>query len=41
MPTGALLKVDVGDAWHHQALAMGRTVRVGFAATVALTLRDE
>jgi iron(III) transport system ATP-binding protein len=41
MPTGALLKVDVGDAWHHQALAMGQAVRVGFAATVALTLRDE
>jgi ABC-type Fe3+/spermidine/putrescine transport system ATPase subunit len=41
LATGVLLKVDVGDAWHHEALAMGRAVRVGFASTVALTLRDE
>jgi len=41
MSTGVVLKVDVGDAWHHETLAIGRAVRVGFAATVALTLRDE
>ena len=41
LAAGVLLKADVGDAWHHEALAIGRAVRVGFAATVALTLRDE
>jgi ABC-type Fe3+/spermidine/putrescine transport system ATPase subunit len=38
---GVLLKVDVGDAWHHEPLAPGRSVRLGFAASVALTLPDE
>jgi iron(III) transport system ATP-binding protein len=38
---GVVLKVEVGDAWHHQPRAMGGAVRVGFAAAVALTLRDE
>jgi iron(III) transport system ATP-binding protein len=41
LASGVLLKVDVGDAWHHEALAMGRAVRVGFAATVALTLGED
>jgi iron(III) transport system ATP-binding protein len=38
--TGVLLKADVGDAWHHEPIAPGRAVRVGFAATVALTLPE-
>jgi ABC-type Fe3+/spermidine/putrescine transport system ATPase subunit len=37
---GLRLKVAVGDAWHHEPLAVGRAVRVGFAASVALTLPD-
>jgi hypothetical protein len=41
LASGVLLKVDVGDAWHHEPLAMGRAVRVGFAATVALTLGED
>jgi iron(III) transport system ATP-binding protein len=40
-PAGVLLKVDVRDAWHHQPLAVGESVRVGFPASVALTLPDE
>jgi iron(III) transport system ATP-binding protein len=40
-PAGVLLKVDVGDAWHHEPLAVGRPVRVGFPASAALTLREE
>jgi ABC-type Fe3+/spermidine/putrescine transport system ATPase subunit len=40
-PGGLLLKVDVRDAWHHQPLAVGETVQVAFAASVALTLPDE
>jgi ABC-type Fe3+/spermidine/putrescine transport system ATPase subunit len=40
-PPGLLLKVDVGDAWHHQPLAVGQPVRVSFPASVALTLPDE
>jgi ABC-type Fe3+/spermidine/putrescine transport system ATPase subunit len=40
-PAGVPLKVDVADAWHHEPLTVGRPVRVGFAASVALTLRDE
>jgi len=38
---GVLLKVDVGDAWHHEPLAVGQPVRVGFPASAALTLREE
>jgi hypothetical protein len=38
---GVLLKVDVGDAWHHEPLAVGQSVRVGFPASAALTLLDE
>ena len=40
-PGGLLLKVDVRDAWHHQPLAVGQTVQVAFAASVALTLPDD
>jgi ABC-type Fe3+/spermidine/putrescine transport system ATPase subunit len=39
-PAGVLLKVDVGDAWHHQPLAAGQPVRVSFPASVALTLPE-
>src|SRR5688572_1214255 len=38
---GLVLKVDVGDAWHHEPLAVGAPVRVSFPASVALTLPDE
>ena len=38
---GLVLKVDIGDPWHHQPLALGASVRVGFPASVALTLPDE
>jgi hypothetical protein len=37
---GLVLKVDVGDPWHHQPLAVGAPVRLGFPASVALTLPD-
>ena len=40
-PAGLLLKVDVRDPWHHQPLAVGQPVRIGFPASVALTLPDE
>jgi ABC-type Fe3+/spermidine/putrescine transport system ATPase subunit len=36
-----VLKVDVGDPWHHQPLPVGAPVRVGFPASVALMLPDE
>jgi ABC-type Fe3+/spermidine/putrescine transport system ATPase subunit len=39
-PPGLRLTVDVGDAWHHQPLAVGTPVRVGFPASVAITLAD-
>jgi iron(III) transport system ATP-binding protein len=38
---GLVLRVDVSDAWHHRPLAVGQSVRVGFSASVALTLRDD
>jgi len=38
---GLVLKADVRDPWHHDVLAPGRAVRVGFPASVALMLRDE
>jgi iron(III) transport system ATP-binding protein len=41
LPAGVVLKVDVRDAWHHEPLDVGRPVRVGFPASVALTLPDE
>jgi ABC-type Fe3+/spermidine/putrescine transport system ATPase subunit len=40
-PPGLRLKIDVRDAWHHEPLAVGAPVRVGFAASVAVTLADE
>ena len=39
-PAGLVLKVDVGDAWHHEPLAVGAPVRVSFPASVALALPD-
>jgi ABC-type Fe3+/spermidine/putrescine transport system ATPase subunit len=38
---GVVLKVDVGDPWHHEVLPMGAAVRVTFPASAALTLPDE
>jgi iron(III) transport system ATP-binding protein len=38
---GVMLKVDVGDPWHHEVLPMGSPVRVTFLASAALTLPDE
>jgi len=38
---GVVLKVDVGDPWHHEVLPMGAPVRVSFPASAALTLPDE
>ena len=38
---GAVLKVDVGDPWHHEVLPSGTRVRVTFPASAALTLPDE
>ena len=38
---GLVLKVDVRDPWHHEVLPQGRPVRVGFPASVALTLPDD
>jgi ABC-type Fe3+/spermidine/putrescine transport system ATPase subunit len=38
---GLVLRVDVGDAWHHRPLPVGQVVQVGFPASVALTLRDD
>jgi ABC-type Fe3+/spermidine/putrescine transport system ATPase subunit len=38
---GVVLKVDVGDPWHHEVLPMGAPVRVTFPASAALTLPDE
>jgi len=38
---GLVLKVDVGDPWQHDVLPAGRTVRVAFAASATLVLRDD
>ena len=38
---GLLLKVDVGDPWQHEVLPSGHAVRVGFAASTTLVLRDD
>jgi iron(III) transport system ATP-binding protein len=38
---GVVLKVDVGDPWHHEVLPMGARVRVTFPASAVLTLPDE
>jgi iron(III) transport system ATP-binding protein len=38
---GVVLKVDVGDPWHHEVLPTGAAVRVTFPASAALTLPDE
>jgi ABC-type Fe3+/spermidine/putrescine transport system ATPase subunit len=38
---GVVLKVDVGDAWHHEVLPMGAAVPVTFPASAALTLPAE
>jgi iron(III) transport system ATP-binding protein len=38
---GVVLKVDVGDPWHHEVLPAGAAVRVTFPASAALTLPDE
>jgi ABC-type Fe3+/spermidine/putrescine transport system ATPase subunit len=40
-PAGLLLKVDVGDPWQHEVLPSGHAVRVGFAASSTLVLRDD
>ena len=40
-PPGLILKSDVRDPWHHQALPPGHAVRVGFPPSAALLLRDE
>ncbi len=37
---GVVLKVDVGDPWHHHMLPMRAAVHVTFPASAALTLRD-
>jgi iron(III) transport system ATP-binding protein len=38
---GIVLKVDVGDPWHHEVLPMGVAVHITFPASAALTLPDE
>ncbi len=38
---GVVLKVDVGDPWHHELLPTGAAVHVTFPASAALTLPDE
>ncbi|MGH7304965.1 MAG: ABC transporter ATP-binding protein [Candidatus Rokuibacteriota bacterium] len=38
---GVVLKVDVGDPWHHELLSPGTPVHVTFPASAALTLPDE
>src|SRR5437773_8326481 len=41
MRDGVMLKVDVGDPWHHEVLPMNAAVHVTFPASAALTLLDE
>ena len=41
MRAGVVLKVDVGDPWHHEVLPAGAAVCVTFPASAALTLPDE
>ena len=38
---GVVVKVDVGDPWHHEVLAMGEEVAIAFPASAALTLPDD
>jgi ABC-type Fe3+/spermidine/putrescine transport system ATPase subunit len=38
---GLLVKVDIRDAWHHEALPPGARVTLGFPASTALTLGDD
>jgi iron(III) transport system ATP-binding protein len=38
---GPLLKVDIRDPWHHQALPAGERVTVSFPPSAALMLADE
>jgi ABC-type Fe3+/spermidine/putrescine transport system ATPase subunit len=38
---GVVLKVDIGDPWHHEPLPAGQAVEVTFPASAALTLPDE
>jgi ABC-type Fe3+/spermidine/putrescine transport system ATPase subunit len=38
---GVVLKVDVGDPWHHEVLPPRAAVHVTFPASAALTLADE
>ena len=40
-PGDLLLKVDIRDPWHHDPLPAGRSVRVTFPPSVALTLPDD
>src|SRR5262245_21183053 len=37
-PGGLVLKVDVGDPWHHAVLGAGEAVTLTFPSSVALTL---
>ncbi len=38
---GVVLKVDIGDPWHHEVLALGTRVRLTFPASAVLALPDE
>jgi len=38
---GVVLKVDVGDPWHHEVLPAGASVRVAFPGSAVVTLPDE
>jgi iron(III) transport system ATP-binding protein len=41
MTSGARLKVDIRDPWHHEPLGAGQAVHVSFPASAALVLPDE